>query len=126
MEFEQALHGAFDYLADGAAFGSGRFGQDVAEIVCYRANEIDRIFAIMLVILDIAAEERTEGVVDQVVDFGYVDVLAQEWCDRCQEAVCLWLAIYTAYDAEQVEVVFVEEARTNVGRELFFEHVAEE
>ncbi len=80
----------------------------------------------LFVVFDIALEESLECIEYEVVDFGHCYVLAQEGCHRCQEAVCLGFAVYTADDAEQVEVVLVEEAGAYLGRELLFEHIAKE
>ena len=81
---------------------------------------------ILGILVYVAAEEGSESVVYQCMNFGHVDVFAQEWCHRCEETVGKGLFVYAPYDCEQIKVVFVEEARADFCWQLFFKHVAEE
>lgn len=61
MEFDKAIHRAFNDFTKRAPLGSRSFGEDTAKVVCYRADEVDRIFTIACIISDVASEERPES-----------------------------------------------------------------
>ncbi len=126
MIFKQTFHRAFHNLANAAALGFCSFFKYRAEVESYRADEIHLMLLIVEVVFDVAAEERAESVEYKLMNLRHIDVFAHEGSERREKTVGLRLAVDTSDNAEQVEVIFVEETGRNVGGELFFQHVAYE
>lgn len=125
MITDESLHRTFDDHTHATPLGMSSLLEHIAEIEGYRTDKIDGIRTVISVIADITTEECPEGIEDELVNLGNINILAEERNKRGKEAVRLRLTIYLAYDREQIEAVFVKETIANFLRHLFLEHVAD-
>ena len=125
MEADEALHGAFDDGADSTATCGRSLGEDIAVVVGYRTDEVDLQILVAVVLAYVAYEERLEGIENQGVDGGILDVLDQERCYGCEETVGLGLLVDATDNSESVEFVLSEEFLADILWQLVLEDVAD-